>query len=75
MLKREQFNYFSTYFLGAEAEKRGVEVKKIFTKGSLAKQSYLLLKYKNHEEVIIGQRTKHTDCIGYFVSKNKQIAK
>ncbi len=75
MLKPEQFNYFSTYLLGAEAESRGIKVTKIFTKGGLAKHSHLVLTYKKHEEVIIGQRTRQTDCIGYWISKNKQVAK
>lgn len=75
MLQPEQFNYLSTYLLAHEAEKRGIEVKKIFTTGTLAKDSMLELKYKKHEEIIIGQTSSLTDSIGLEISKNKELAK
>jgi cyanophycin synthetase len=75
MIKRKQFNYFSTYLIAAEAEKRGIVVNKIFTKGAMAKSGQIELRYKKHEEVIIGQRLSKTDCIGYWVAKNKELAK
>jgi cyanophycin synthetase len=75
MLNPKNFNYLSTYFLGKEAEDRGIFVTKIINSGPLAKKSYLELKYKNHSEVIIGQRTSKTDCIAYWIQKNKELAK
>lgn len=75
MIKAEQFNYFSTYLIGKEAEKRGVKAKRFFANGILSKTSAMLLKYKNHEEVIIGQRTSKTDCIAFWIQHNKALAK
>jgi len=75
MLKPKHFNYFSTYLLAQEAEKRGIQVRKVFPRGPLAKNSQIELIYKSHREVIIGQRTSKTDCIGYWIAKNKQTAK
>lgn len=75
MLKPEHFDYFSTYLLAHEAEKRGIEVNKIFTTGVLSRDSMLVLKYQNHEEVIIGQTCSLTSSIGLEVSNNKALAK
>lgn len=75
MLKPEQFDYFSTYLLGHEAERRGVDVKKLFTEGTLANDSLLELTYREHTEVIIGQTSSLTTSIGLEASKNKEVAK
>lgn len=75
MIKPDQFAQFSSYLLAQEAERRGIKVKKIFVSGPLAKSSLLELKYKNHREIIIGQRTSKTDCIAYWIQKNKELAK
>lgn len=75
MLRPKHFNYFSTYLLAQEATRRRIRVSKVFSRGPLAKNSQIQLVYKKHREVIIGQRTSQTDCIGYWIAKNKQTAK
>ncbi|HUT22456.1 MAG TPA: hypothetical protein VMX18_03620 [Candidatus Bipolaricaulota bacterium] len=75
MLKPWQFLQSSTYLLAKESEDREIEVNKIFTEGPMAKDSLLELNYKGHREIIVGQRTSKTDCIAYWIQKNKQLAK
>lgn len=75
MIKAEQFNYFSTFLIAQEAISRGIKVNKVFKTGALSKSSFLDLEYGKHKESIIGQRLSTTDCIGYFVAKNKELAK
>jgi len=75
MLKPSDLKSYSTFLLGQEAESRGIKVSKGFSKGPLAKASTLILNYKNHQEVIVGQRTSKTDCIAYWIQKNKELAK
>jgi len=75
MLKPTDFNYFSTYLIGREAESRGIKVSKIFKSGPMSKHSVMQLKYKKREEIIIGQRTSETDCIAYWIQNNKELAK
>ncbi len=75
MLKPKNFKYHSTYLIAHEAEERGIKVSKIFNKGPLASGSLLSLKHRRHEEIIVGQRTSKTDCIAYWIQKNKHFAK
>ena len=75
MVKAEQFKSLSTFLLAREAESRGIKINKIFKVGALSHSSQIILKYKNHEEVIVGQRLSTTDCIGYWIAKNKEVAK
>ena len=75
MLKESQFNYFCTYLLAHEAESRGIKVSKPFTKGIFAKRSLIILKYKKHAEVIVGQRTSHISVNAYWIQKDKYVTK
>ncbi|MFZ5364634.1 MAG: hypothetical protein ACOZBH_00305 [Patescibacteria group bacterium] len=75
MIKPEQFFQSSTYLLAKEALDRGIKVRKIFTTGPMAKASLLELNYRGHQEIIVGQRTSKTDCIAYWIQKNKQLTK
>ncbi len=75
MLNKKDFNYFSTYLIGAEAEKRGIKVVRIFKSGILSQKSFLELQYKGRREVIVGQRTSETDCIAFWIQRNKELAK
>lgn len=75
MIKHDDFNYFSLYFIAKEAENRGIKVKKVFPTGHFKKKSFIELKYKKRIEYIVGQRTSKTDVIAYWVQKNKEYAK
>lgn len=75
MIKSDQFNFFSTYLLVNEAEKRGIKVTKPFTKGVFSRRSLVTLQYKQHKEVIVGQRTSQTSVIAFWIQKNKHVAK
>jgi cyanophycin synthetase len=75
MVKREDFDYYSTYLIVKEAEERGAKVHKFFKKGILENGSHVLLNYKGKEEIIVGQRTSETDCIAYWIQQNKALTK
>lgn len=72
MIKREDFNYFSTYLLAKEAENRGAKIIKIFPKRKL---SYILMKLRNKTETIVGQRISKISVNAFFICKNKQATK
>lgn len=75
MLKPQEFNHLSTYFIAHEAEKRGIKVKKLINKGAYDNASLLELKHNNISEYIVGQRISKTDCVAFWLQKNKYFAK
>jgi len=75
MIRPDQFNYYSTYLLVNEAEKRGIKVNKPFTKGVFARRSLVTLQYRKHKEVIVGQRTSQTSVVAFWIQQNKHVAK
>jgi len=75
MLKKDDFNYFSTYLIAAEAARRGVKVKKMFTSGPLVKHSVVEMNYRGRYEILYGQRTADISAPAYWVTKNKQATK
>jgi len=72
MLKREDLNFFSTYLLAEEAQKRGIRVSKIFPK---TKRSYLKLEYDGKKETIIGQRISSLSYNAFFICNNKEVTR
>lgn len=72
MIKRKDFNYFSTYLLAKEAENRGAKIIKIFPKRNL---SYILMKLGNKTEIVVGQRISKISANAFFICKNKQATK
>ncbi|NQV12939.1 MAG: hypothetical protein HQ530_01415 [Parcubacteria group bacterium] len=75
MIKKEQFKSFSAYLLACEADRRGIRTKKILEKGIFKQESYLELSYRNHQEIIIGQRISQTSVIAHIIQENKELTK
>ncbi len=75
MLKPGQFKHLSTYLIAKEAESRGINVKKMVTKGVYADGSLLEFCLGDKVEYMVGQRTSKTDSVAYWLQKNKYYAK
>ena len=72
MIERKDFNYFSTYLLAEEAEKRGAKVTRVFPNRRL---SYVVIKLGKKTETIVGQRISKISANAFFICKNKQATK
>jgi len=72
MIRKKDFSFFSTYLLAREAEKRGATIEKFYPK---TKQSFIIIKYKNKIETIMGQRISTLSYNASFICSNKVFCK
>lgn len=73
---KEEFNFFDNKIVFEEAEKLGLNPKKILKKDPhYGTYNLFQLKHKKHIEYFVWQCTSQTSFLGYILSSNKYLAK
>lgn len=75
MLKPEDFKHLSTYLIANEAERRGIKVNTLITKGVYKTKSLLEFQYGGATKYMVGQRVPDTDSVAFWLQKNKYYTK